>query len=1087
MRLLRSILAASGTLAVAASVGLAQVQDQQASRGIVTGRVTEAESGNPIPAVSVSLAGTPSGSMTGADGTYRIPNVTPGIYRVEAKRVGFAVATSRDVEVRAGQTLTVDLQMQINVLNVQSMTIVGSADPTAGANRPFSAAQLTAADMPVPAVGAPLLTLQGKVAGVTVQQGGGPNGETVVQLRNPVSYRSNTQPLIIIDGVIQLDEATGGAGPSRPGATIQGPRGFIGNQLEIDAQDIETMEIVRGAAAAAMYGQRAANGAIIITTKRGGAVPTGTTQLTLRGESGFSQLGHRIPLATRHWWKQDSQGNYIDAFGRVVDRSQRISDPDLMLDNEWAVPTYDPIDQFFGIGQTYVGSISLAQNSLATNFSASVNSQRETGVLKMNAGGVENYALRINIGHRFSDRLQLSLGSSFNRRYADLIPGGNTVFRVFTDISPDVDITARDSTGQYLPFPDIVQSSEYNPLYRAAVEDEWEKRAGMQVNGNITFSATPWLSLNGQLGYQRSDRLQQLRFRAPGIIDSGNDPSEGEFDLGTDLDEAANGQLQARFLALFGGFNIRSTVSTLGSIADVQGFQVQANELSRPIRDLDLGDPDEFDINHIFRNTRQLSYLGTTALDYESRYILEGLVRRDGTSLLGPGQQWQTNYRASAAWSVAEEPWWPLANDFQLFKFRYSIGSAGNSPLFDDRFERYSGSADTRLTKDRLGNADLLPEEVVEQEVGLDMSFRNRFGLELTYARQMTTNAIRDDTIVAYTGFTTRVTNLGDIRGQTYEATFEANWMQRQNFQWSTTLVADRSRSKITRYPRACRNFGNDLGFEIECAGYTFGEMYGNMLMLSKDQLSLVHQVDGLSGGVSLDQFVINDEGYLVAVGPGGSWQDQRWGTDVIIDGVTYEWGLPIVASLSRPDGQRISRQVFKLGQALPDFQYGLQNNFRYRDFNLFVQLNGQVGGMIYNRTRQRQYYDNMHVDMDQFGKPDYLKKPTTYYNQNQSNWNVSLGGANGTDEINLLTFMEDAGYLKIGELQLGYTFREGFPGLNRVGLKRGNVGIIARNLYTFTGYSGYDPDVGGQRGTRVDETAYPRYRTLSLTLGATF
>ena len=1091
MRLLRSILAASGALAVFASVGFAQAAAQSAGRGIVTGRVTEASNGNPIPAATVRLVGTPNGTQTGADGTYRIPNVSPAVYKVEVLRVGFSSTQSRDIEVKAGQTVTVDLAMATNVLKLQSVTIAGSSDPTAGVNRPYAATQLTTADMPVVSVGAPLQMLQGKVAGLTMRQDGGPNGGSTIQLRNPVSYRSNTEPLIIIDGIIQLDEAIGGAAPARPGTTIAASRGFNGNQLEVSAEDIETMEIVRGAAAAALYGQRAANGAIVITTKKGGALPTGTTALTFRGEGGFSRLGNRIPIAKRHPYKLDQDGNYIDAFGRIVPRSGRINDPDGFLDNDWTVPTYDPIDQFFGTGKTYTSSMNLGQNSLATNFSGSITSQRDEGILRTEGGNVENYTVRLNLGHRFSDRLQLSIGSSFNRRYADLIPGGNDAFRRFTDIRPDVDITQRDSTGQYLPFPDIVDDDRYNPLYRAAVEDEWEKRGGMQISTDATMVVFPWLTLSGNLGYQRSDRLQQLRFRAPGIIDDDNDESAGEFDIGSDMDEAANGQIGLRFLTLFRGLNFRANASALGSIADVNGFQVEANELDSPARDLDEGAADEFEIDHVFRNTRSLSYLGTAALDYESRYILEGLYRYDGNSLLGAGEQWQPNFRASAAWSMAEEPWWPIANDFPLFKLRYSIGSAGNNPLFDDRFEVYTGSVDTRLVKDRLGNGDLVPEEVLEQEIGLDISFRNRFGLELTFAHQKTTNAIREDTIVAYTGFTTQVKNLGDITGNTIEATFEAQWITRQNFQWSSVFIADRSRSKITSYPRQCRNFGNDLGFEIECEGYVFGQMYGNKLMTDVSELSGVHQVGGLGNGLRLNEFVINDEGYLVAVGPGGSWQDQKWGTEVWVDGVGYDWGIPIINSLSQADGQRISRRVFYMGQALPDFQFGFQNNLRWRNFNLFAQLNGQVGGMVYNRTAQRQYYDIIHPDMDQFGKPDYAKKTVAYYNQDQGSspaaWNVSLAGANGGDEINLGTFMEDAGFVKLAELQLGYTFRNNIPALNRLGIKRGNVSLIGRNLFTITGYSGYDPEVGGQRGTRVDETTYPRYRTLSVQLGMTF
>jgi hypothetical protein len=321
--------------------------------------------------------------------------------------------------------------------------------------------------------------------------------------------------------------------------------------------------------------------------------------------------------------------------------------------------------------------------------------------------------------------------------------------------------------------------------------------------------------------------------------------------------------------------------------------------------------------------------------------------------------------------------------------------------------------------------------------------------------------------------------------------TFEGQWVSRPDFQWSTTLVADRSRSKIVSYPRACRNFANDLGFEIECEGYTFGEMYGNRLMTDWSELPVVHQVGGLGNGQNLDAFVINDEGFLVAVGKGGSWTDQKWGTEVWVDGVGYDWGIPIAESLHQPDGQRISRSVHLMGQALPDFQYGLQNNVFWKGFNVFMQINGQVGGMIYNRTAQRMYFDNVHADMDQTGKPDWAKKPTTYYNQDQGAspdaWNVSVGGANSGDEINLATFMEDGDYLKIAELQLGYTLREGLPFLSQLGMKRGNIALIGRNLYTFTGYSGFDPEVGGQRGTRVDETTYPRYRTFSLQFGMTF
>ncbi len=1070
MRFSRSVVASSGILtALLVSAALASAQEpppQSANRGAVTGRVTAQEGGGPLEAVQVRLVGTPLGAQTSPDGTYRISNVSEGIYRVEAQRIGYARAQSEDIRVSAGQATTVNLVLATTVLRLQQVVVSGVTDPTSGAKRPFAVAKLNAEDIPVPSIGSPTAMLQGKVAGVTVRQTGGPNGETQIQLRNPTSYRANTQPMIIVDNVIQLDNTVGGGG-----------RGFIGQTLEVAPEDIESIEIIRGAAAAALYGQRAANGVISITTKRGSSLPQGSTQLTIRSETGFQQLGTEVPLSTHHRRLVDQNNQFIDEFGRPVIRmTDRVNDPNNIIDNEWGVPLYDHASDFFGTGQTFVNSATLGQNTLATNFSATLAGTRESGVLKTNSGGVENYSLRMNLDHRFSDKLRVSVGSSFNRRFADLIASGNSVFSDFVDISPDIDITQRDAvTGLPLPFPDPTDDEAYNPLYAEAVLDEWEKRAGMQINGEVSYALTPWLTLQGLLGYQRSDRLQQLQFERPGIIDDENDISVGAFDLGNDFDESANGQLSARFLNVFGGYTVRSSVQALGTVADRQSLRIEGDTLERATRDMDIAAL--LQSEHIFRNQRTLSYLATAALDYESRYIVEGLYRYDGNSLFGSGSRWQPNYRASVAWSVGEERWWPLANDVPLMKLRYSIGTAGNNPLFEDKFERYLQNPGVlRLFKERLGNNSLVPEEVTEQEIGLEASFRNRFGLELNYARQNTVHAIREDTIVAYTGFDFQVVNSGNIRGETYELTFEAQWMTRPTFQWSSTLVADRSRSKITKYDRLC-----DIdGFARQCLGAQFGEMWGNGLVRDMSQLPAVHQNAG-----SLDQFDVNDDGLVVAVGPNGSWRDGRWGTNVVVNGQTYLWGMPILRSTTDAAGTRINNEIVMMGMALPDFQYGLQNNFFYKGFNLFLQVNGQVGGMIYNERKQQMYLDEIHADVDQAGKPEYAKKPIQYYTSNRSGFNVGLADNDVDDHMDAM--MEDADYLKLAEFQLGYTFRTMPAALGRLGLKRGNVALIGRNLFTITGYSGYDPEVPGNRGTRVDEVSYPRYRTMSLQLGLTF
>ena len=244
----------------------------------------------------------------------------------------FAVVASIGTEDKA---TTVDLTLSANALRLQSVVVSGVSDPTSGVKMPVVVAQLKAEDIPVPSTGSAASMLKGKVAGVTVRSGSSPGSEPQVQLRNPLSVRSGTGPMYIVDGVIMNDA-------------------FSGSTHEIDPSDIATIEIIKGAAAAALYGSKAGNGVITITTNRGQNIPQDEARYTMRSELGFSRLGHRIPLTTHHRWLVNADNQYIDAAGNVVERSQRIIDPNGFVDNEYGGPTYDRLKQFFGTGLSAV-------------------------------------------------------------------------------------------------------------------------------------------------------------------------------------------------------------------------------------------------------------------------------------------------------------------------------------------------------------------------------------------------------------------------------------------------------------------------------------------------------------------------------------------------------------------------------------------------------------------------------------------------------------------------------------------------------------------------------------------------------------
>ncbi len=512
-----SAIASLALLAVAAAVAPQRAAAQQAPRaqqanlGSVSGTVTRDGSTTPIDQAQVKIVGTSLGALTNAQGRYTIPNVSPGIYAVEAIRIGMAPKRVADVRVTAGTPTTVNIGLADRALMLDAVVATGLTDPVSGAKAPFSVARLSAADLPVPSTGDALQGLAGKVAGVTIRAGAQPGSDLSIQLRAPTSFRGNTQPMIIVDGVIQLQDD-----PS-----LQS-RGISGSDLDINPEDIASVEVVRGAAAAALYGQRAASGVIVIKTKRGESAPQGTTRITFTNEAGVSRIGNRIPLTGSHRFLVDPNNQFIDVFGRPTVGRNYVLDPDQFIDNRWGVPTYDHEMQMFGSGSTLSNNLSISQSSLSTNFNVQVGGSNEAGILQTPKGGVDRYNIRMNLDHRVGDKLSLGFGTYYNRQFQRVSGDGaaNTILRMF-DIGPDIDLRARDSiTGQYIPFPDGTNASNFNPVFGELQRDSWNKRAGLQSSVDVTYRPTSFLTLTSVFGYQRSDREAQVQFLAPGSFNS---------------------------------------------------------------------------------------------------------------------------------------------------------------------------------------------------------------------------------------------------------------------------------------------------------------------------------------------------------------------------------------------------------------------------------------------------------------------------------------------------------------------------------------------------------------------------------------
>jgi TonB-linked SusC/RagA family outer membrane protein len=1026
IRLSRSLAGAAILGALAAPVA--------AQTGSITGQVLDRGTRAPLVGVQVYLEGTSIGGITQDNGRFLIQNVVPGTYTVVAQYLGYANGRSENVRVEGSETAVVDFELATQALTLEEVVVTGTVDPVAGVKVPFSVGKVTKDKLPVPVTSA-ATAIQGKVAGARVVRGSGqPGSGASILLRGVHSLERNNTPLIVVDGVIL-------------GETMS----------DIDSSDIQSIEIVKGAAAASLYGSRASSGVIQITTNRGRDVAQNDTRITVRTEVGQNQLNvrNRHITAHHHYLVQPGVG-YVDEDGNPVSKDARVTEDDLIADNPYPGPLYDHLELFFDPGTYVRNSVSVAQNTTSTNFMASFNISDDGGVVP-GLDGAQLYGARVNLDHRLRSDLNVSLSSYYSRFESDNPPGG--IFYDLMFMPPDVDLTTVNENDQpYIIQPDPFTLQE-NPLYNIAFVEDVSKRSRFTGSAVARYSPANWFSVEGNFSLDRSDR-QYNEFTPKGTLTL-TSTSNGSIDRDSEVTQAINGGVTGSLLHSFGDLTVRTKAQYL--IENETNDEREAGGSTLAVGGVPaVGVAVAQSAGSEFEEITSIGYYLITGLDYAGKYIAEGLVRRDGSSLFGPENRWQTYFRASGAWRLSQEPWW-FSDALNEFKLRYSIGTAGGRPNFGDRFEVWDVSGSGNVSKDVQGNRDLKPELQTEQEFGIDMILNNRYSLQLTHARSKVEDQLLQIPLPALFGYGTQWQNAGTIESNTWEATIEAALLQTPNTTWSIGFVADRTRSEITEFDRGCYRTAN--GTQYYCAGVQLGTMWGKRFMTSPAD----------APGPTTGAWDVNDDGMLVPVGQGNTFRDgmakDLWGTRVEIDGAEYAWGLPVII-----DDSTGGDALLEIGDGNPDFNVGLSSNFTWKGFNLYALFDAKIGGDVYNNTRQWGYRDNTHGDYDQSDKPDELKKPVTYYQQ--------LYNTNSTTSW----FVDDGTFVKFRELALQYTFRRELIErlVGNLGVERVAIGVIGRNLHTFTDYFGFDPEVGSVTNP-YDGFGYPNYRNFTIKFDVEF
>jgi TonB-linked SusC/RagA family outer membrane protein len=1048
----RAIAAAVLTFGLLAAVPVSSAAQQG---GSVTGVITNKQTDQPISGAQVFLQNTRYGALTDQAGRFAILNVPTGTYNATAQFIGFAEARQANVVVRAGAATQVSFALEPTVLPLQELVVTGTTDPMSGLKMPVTVAKLTKEQLQVPATNGALAMIQGKIAGASVIRSSGAPGEAAtIMFRSPTASELSNEPLIVIDGVVIARSM------------------WTGNPtMDIESMDIESIEVIKGAAAASLYGSRAAAGVISITTARGKDTPKGTTRITTRTELGQSYLGRSMPLNQHHHYRLNAAGtSLVNTAGRDTTWAGRTAKVLRIADETFPGRIYDNVKSVYQPNAFMSNNVTLTQNADNTTFLISLNRWDENGVLVNNDGYYRNTG-RFSLDHRIGDKLSFSFVGQHARTWRDEYTGDPfedaLVYPTF------VNLAQKDADGNYLQAPDSTVTIE-NPLWRQATRDHWEKRARTIGSSNARYSPIRWLTFDLQLSYDRSD-LEYQEYVPKGVPQSvtADQPTDGSLYKDLQGTTAYNGSFGAAVTRQFGDLNARFTARGTIEREEMENTWVTGIDfLVQGVRDLDAVsayDPDgsgsqTFDV-------RANGYLADLGLDYKDRYIVDALIRRDGSSVFGPSNKWHNYYRVAAAYRISQEPWFKLPGVDEM-KFKMSEGTAGGRPGFSHQYERWSVSPTTGLLRESAGNSDLRPSHTREREFGMDMILlNNRLSLELAYATQKSSDQIIGLPHGTFTGWNQVRGNGGENEGHTYEATVQARLINRRNLSFSMSAVADRSRNKITQWDRACfwgSNAGRD--HEYQCPGASYGDFWIYSFVESPDQLP-----KGVRARAS--EFQVNDEGYLVWVGPGNTWQEGiskgLWATPAFtVDAITYRWGEPIV----RLDEDNLPLHTYQ-GTSLPDLNFGFTSNLRYKQFSLYTEWRGQLGGKVYNTARQDLYGSLRHGDFDQTGKPDGLKKSIDYYQR------ALYNGFSYTDR-----FLEDGTHLRLGAMTARYRFNNSQLSkvLRGVAPTDLSIGITGRNLLLFTGFTGFDPEAGSTL-SRESDLNYPHLRSLTATIEITF
>ena len=963
----------------------------------VTGNV-KSTTGEPLIGVNVIEKGTTNGTVTDLDGNYTL-RVAKGKTLVFSY-IGFL---SQEVVVNNAK---VDVTMKEDTETLDEVVVIGYGS-MARKDVTSSITSVKADQLNVGVYSDAASMLQGKVAGLSITTSGDPNGSPSITLRGSSSLRTGQamQPYYVIDGI--------------PGVDIS----------LVAPDDIESIDVLRDATATAIYGSKAANGVIIVNTKKGkhGAE---RTNVSYSGYVAFDKILNTLYMATA----DDLRAYY----------SQKGEEPknDLGANTNWQ-------DEVLRTAISHNHNLSINGGSGKTTYMASLNYQNREGVIK--GSSMDRLNVRSLVTTKvLKDRLEISAG--VNARYGKAIGvpmnnEGASVLDAMNYFSPGLPVKNEDGSWSTA----LTGSKSYNPLsliYEDTSETIYKNtqllgKASLEIieglKWNVNYSFT-----NNQSTYSAYDTHKtQLEG-----VSAYNGQARRNTYFGQEHIFETYGNYDATFndihkLSLMVGYSWEEKMSNDGfglTVHDFYDDTLKWNQLTYAST-IDGIPAIESGTKETIRN---ISFYGRASYSFNSRYMLQATIRRDGSSVFGKNK-WGTFPSVSLAWNITEEEFMKNQNLFDNLKFRLGYGVSGNALGFGaytavetygaSGFFTYNGKQWRTLAATKNANPDLKWETTGMFNVGLDYGlFNGRLNGSIEYYYKKTNDLIWNYPVSTNIyPFGDIAANVGEITNKGIEVSINAVPVQTKDFTWNTTVTLSHNKNTVNR-------LSND-----------------------KFKVGVFTQGDPMVAGVSA-------EGYTQRIIEGqplgtfftyefAGFNDNNEATYYVRDENTGE-----------RTGETTTTPAYKdrtiTGCAQPKLNFGWNNTFNYKNWNATVFFTGVFGNDIYNGTRA----NYMSPEMLSGGKnvlKEFLEHPTE-------------SPSYPSDR-----FIEKGSYLRLSTLSIGYTFKN-FNGW----LQNLQLYVTCNNLFTITGYKGLDPEVnmgGIDPGVDYRWSVYPHTRTTMVGLKINF